>query len=1030
MIKSTIRRSNLYSNHEWYYLDCPLGIEIFDEKGNFQEMNEACQKNLGIRLTPKSKNYNLFKDPIFSPEVREQLNKGESAHFETTLDLDKLNDQGWFKSDFSGQRNLDVLLYPIGLNDTGKINGYVLRFLDITHEKASSEKIRQNEETLRALVYSSPQALLLLSMEDEILAVNDKFAELLGFVGFSLNDSTLTEFFKPKNGSGHLSLIEQVKITGKPTFSDIEVAGRSLETCIQPIMDPDNKLTSLAVWSTDITQRKLMEQALKESELRFHNLFDDTPIATLEEDFSAVKKYLVGLKDRGVDNLPKYFSKHPEEVKNCVNLIRVVDINKETLRLFKARSKNDILKNFGRIIRDESYKTFINELTFIQQGRTYFEQEVVNYNLNGKKLTLNVHWAAVPGTESDLTRVIVSLEDITERKMAEEALRGSEQKFRGVLEQSHESILVTDEWGRITEWNHAQEQVTGLKKDEILNQYLWEVYNRIIDPDTIEPADLKKYQKLFQRQLRPSRKARDILSITLQIRHKEGGSRVMEITSFPIKTEAGHLLCVVGRDVTERKLAEDALRTSEERFRALAVNATDVVCLHDPEGLILYASPSSQKLLGYLPEELTGRDPLEFMHPEDARFMQEDFYYHASHGHPISSTDIRLRNKNNEYVWFETNAQAVLDQQRKTIQYVSISRDIAARKKAELELKETRTNLQEKVQELQHRTFEINCLTDMVNMLQKCTQTNETYGVISQFARELFPTTSGYVMMLDELSGKYQVVISWGDLSLPNSEFNKKDCWSLRLKKLYSMSFEIKKPVCNHVGSPAPSSTICVPINVEEKDIGILHLQTSPGTFPLKDDEVQLAIAMSEQINLALTNIKLSESLHEQAIRDPLTGLYNRYYMEESLEREIFRSERSKKPVSVIMLDFDNFKELNTLYGHFNVDEMLREFGKLLRNSIRGGDIACRYGGDEFLVILPEASIKVTEQRADELRQRVKNLVVRKEGLEPRMATISVGIACWPEHGSSVPQLLRAVDSALLIAKEHHDCVLIAEKTA
>ena len=109
---------------------------------------------------------------------------------------------------------------------------------------------------------------------------------------------------------------------------------------------------------------------------------------------------------------------------------------------------------------------------------------------------------------------------------------------------------------------------------------------------------------------------------------------------------------------------------------------------------------------------------------------------------------------------------------------------------------------------------------------------------------------------------------------------------------------------------------------------------------------------------------------------------------------------------------------------------MLREFGKLLRNSIRGGDIACRYGGDEFLVILPEASIKVTEQRADEFRQRVKNLVVRKEGLEPRMATISVGIACWPEHGSSVPQLLRAVDSALLIAKEHHDCVLIAEKTA
>jgi diguanylate cyclase (GGDEF)-like protein/PAS domain S-box-containing protein len=1014
-------------NEEWLFLDCPLGIMVFDAEGKYLRMNNACRDLLRTSETSKTHQYSIFKDTLLPEEILNQVKEGISVHAEIPLDFSRLSKNGWFETAYSGIRDFEILLYPIGRSATGKINGYVLRFLDVTNKKIDNEKIRQSEETLRSLIYSSPQALLLLSMDDQILAVNDKFAELLGLVGFSLNNSNLAEFFQSKKDASQFSLIEQVKITGKPVYSEIEVGGRSLETFIQPILDPERKITHLAIWSTDITQRKLMEHALRDSELRFHNLFDETPIAILEEDFSTVKRFLLGLQKKGIRDIPAYLSKNSEELKRCVNLVRITDINKAAIRLFNARSKKEVLMHFGHIVRDESYNAFLQQLENILEGKTFYEQEVINYNLSGKKLHLILHWAAVPGTEADLNRVIISLEDITERKLAEVALRGSEQKFRGVLEQSHDTILVTDEWGRITEWNNAQEQVTGLKKEEVVNRYLWDIYSQISSSQENEPQHTKKLQRSINKLLRQSRAPESVQNELREIHHKDGGFRVMEIATFPIKTEIGHMLCSVGRDVTERKMAEDALRASEERFRALATNATDVVCLHNPEGIILYASPSSQKLLGYAPGELIGKDPLHFMHPDDAKSMQEDFYYRAFHGQPVSSVDIRLKNKNNVYIWFETNAQAVLDQDHKIIQFVTISRDVTARKMAEMELKETRANLQEKVKELQHRTTEINCLTDMVNMLQKCTQTSETYAVISQYARELFPTTSGLVMMLDELSEKYQVVMSWGDLVLPNSEFQKKDCWALRLNKLYSTSYEVKRPVCNHVGSSIPTSTICVPIEVEDKVIGILHLQTSPGTFPLKEAEFQLAVATSEQINLAMTNIKLSESLREQAIRDPLTGLYNRYYMEESLERELKRSERSNKPVSVIMLDFDNFKELNTLYGHPNVDEMLREFGKLLRNSIRGGDIACRYGGDEFLVILPEASLKVTSQRAEELRQRVKNLVVHKEGLEPRIATISVGIASWPNHGESVPLLLRSVDAALLIAKEQHDCVVIAE---
>ena len=162
------------------------------------------------------------------------------------------------------------------------------------------------------------------------------------------------------------------------------------------------------------------------------------------------------------------------------------------------------------------------------------------------------------------------------------------------------------------------------------------------------------------------------------------------------------------------------------------------------------------------------------------------------------------------------------------------------------------------------------------------------------------------------------------------------------------------------------------------------------------------------------------------AIRDPLTSLFNRYYMEETLEIEVERSKRSNKPIGIIMLDFDSFKELNTTFGHPYVDEMLRDFGKLLTGAIRSSDVCCRYGGDEFLIILPETTLETTIHRANELRLRVKNLSVHKDESTMKVS-ISVGVAAFPNHGLEVTDLMRAVDAALLKAKERHDCTMVAE---
>jgi diguanylate cyclase (GGDEF)-like protein len=166
--------------------------------------------------------------------------------------------------------------------------------------------------------------------------------------------------------------------------------------------------------------------------------------------------------------------------------------------------------------------------------------------------------------------------------------------------------------------------------------------------------------------------------------------------------------------------------------------------------------------------------------------------------------------------------------------------------------------------------------------------------------------------------------------------------------------------------------------------------------------------------------------LHEQAIRDSLTSLYNRYFMEETLEKEIARSKRNEKPISIMMIDLDNFKEINTIFGHPKADEALAAFGQLLNSSIRSSDIACRYGGDEFLVIMPETSAEILTQRADAIRKLVKSIHIQSMKHAPVALTVSMGLAIFPQNGFTTNALLQAADKALLKAKGSHDKIIAA----
>jgi len=227
--------------------------------------------------------------------------------------------------------------------------------------------------------------------------------------------------------------------------------------------------------------------------------------------------------------------------------------------------------------------------------------------------------------------------------------------------------------------------------------------------------------------------------------------------------------------------------------------------------------------------------------------------------------------------------------------------------------------------------------------------------------------------------------------------------------------------------SPLPN--LCVLMMAQGEMLGSLHVRIDDEAAGLASAREQLAVTVGEHIALALANLRLHETLRDQAIRDQLTGLFNRRYMEEMLERELLRASRRGNLVGVAMMDIDHFKQFNDLFGHDAGDTILSSVGNYLRTHVRGEDIVCRYGGDEISLIMPDSSLDDTRLRADELRKGIKALQVehRRRPLGP--VSVSMGVAVFPENGDGGESVLRAADLALYQAKaEGRDRVITARK--
>jgi diguanylate cyclase (GGDEF)-like protein/PAS domain S-box-containing protein len=492
-----------------------------------------------------------------------------------------------------------------------------------------------------------------------------------------------------------------------------------------------------------------------------------------------------------------------------------------------------------------------------------------------------------------------------------------------------------------------------------------------------------------------------------------------------------------------RKRAEQAIS-----FQAHLLNMVEqAVIATDMRGMITYWNRFAERLYGWPAADALGRDMLALLSDESARREAGEMIARMRSGEHWAG-EFRMRRQDGTIFPAYVIDSPIRDDQGALVGVVGVSTDMTERKRIEeiqreardqletqvavrtAELREVNQLLSRWVKELEQRNSEVTLLSEMGELLQTCLNVEEAYSVLAQMLPRLFAAEAGALYIRADGQNFVSSIAAWGSASAQTFDIDA--CWALRRGRTHLVEPPGSGPICSHVGVHVARGYICVPVAAQDEILGILHVRpTSADADPLAppaarspidtsgmtDSRRRLAVTVAEHAALALSNLKLRETLRQQAIRDPLTGLFNRRYMEESLEREVRRAARHANLLGVMMLDIDHFKRVNDSFGHVVGDMLLRAIGALLLSHTRGEDIACRYGGEEFTLILPDSSLADTWKRAEQLRSAVKQLRVRHGGEPLGIVTISVGVASFPEHGVVPEALLRAADHALYQAK-------------
>jgi diguanylate cyclase (GGDEF)-like protein/PAS domain S-box-containing protein len=551
--------------------------------------------------------------------------------------------------------------------------------------------------------------------------------------------------------------------------------------------------------------------------------------------------------------------------------------------------------------------------------------------------------------------------------------------------------------------------------------------------------------------------------IEYRLRAKDGSFRWFLGRANPIRNAEGEIVKWFGTctDIENQKKNQQTLqeqvqeqsvelaeaKTKLERelyFQTMAEGIPEIVWTAGADGAIDFTNRRWSDYSGLTMEQSLRRGWAEAIHPDDLALCIEKWESAVLAGKTYEA-EYRMRKHDGTFRWFLVRANPIQNPAGEIIKWFGTCTDIESQKLSQqlleeqilertVQLADVNARLQEEMigkdsarnefdqqnermmGELEQRSERATMLAKMGELLQSCVSREEVFAAALGFAPKIFPVARGAVALLNSGRSLAEVVGSWSDCHLDATEFEPITCWALRTGHPHLVLAGDTTAPCGHA-TGVKNTYLCVPILAQGETLGLLHFQSTGSEAELPASELSFKTTFAAQVGLSIANIRLREALRTQSVRDALTGLYNRRYLEEVLDREIRRAGRSGLSMGILMIDLDHFKRFNDTYGHDAGDAVLRETAAFLLKSVRAEDFVCRFGGEEFVVILPTADMDGSQVRAEKLRSGMRELAILYQGKSLGMVTISVGVAAFSEHGASPKELMAAADAALYQAK-------------
>jgi len=857
-----------------------------------------------------------------------------------------------------------------------------LNFLsDITERRNAEEELRQSEERFRALLENAAEAVAILDAGGTMVYQSPSVERMLGYTPEELIGRPALDLIHPDDaadvatrlarrlgGDGETGAPQGLRVRHK------DGSWRWVEGVARNLLD-NPYVRGMVANYRDITERREADEALRESERLYRLVADNASdvIWTMDLNlrFTYVSPSFATLLGYGLDEAMALAVEEfltPE----CVSEARTALAE----AMAPDKQGEDLLKS----------RTLQLELVR-KDGSTVWTEN---------KITLLL------GPDGRRTGIFGVARNVTERRWAEEQLRRSEEFSTSLLANSPTPILVISPDTSVRYVNPALEELTGFSDAELVGTtppYPWWAEEAVVRAGC-DPSDAI---------------TRGAQGLEQLCRKKNGQRFWIELTSTPVVRD-GELMHYVATwiDVTERKHAGEALRHSEYKYRTALESARDGVLILDTNGIIVDANRTCVASVGYeYKEQLVGRSVFDIVAgdvPEEVMSYATEMLNKQGY---ITNFEIVALARDGKEIPVEANVSQLLDERGQVSGAIFVIRDITERKRAQEEI----LRHAKRLEALNAISASVSQTLDLDEML------HSALGKVL----EVVELDGGFVHLFDpetkELALKARIGISDEyAAAIERVEVGEEAMqrWRDRPEPAFRSRRILAEESLEEVRSASREGGVVASVSVPLWSKSVMHggltlVSRTPRRF--SHEELDLVKAIGNEIAVGIENAKLLERTRQLSATDELTGLHNRRHFFEVLEAEINRVQRYGGSFTLAMLDLDEFKEYNDRFGHTNGDAVLRCVAQTLRSELRKPDMAFRYGGDEFTIILPETDAERARGIVDRVRaSRQEALGDENVGSDVRL-TFSAGLAQFPDNAETADGLVFLADTALYRSK-------------